>query len=185
VYLLRNGMSLTLIGDLLGHRTAESMCVYLRLNIEDLRNVALSIPRKRIVHRRKGVRLSDAPIFLNYRGEPLTRYGVRYILTKRVDRARLHTPTLSKKRLHPHSVRHSTAVYLLKSGVDLCTISHWLGHASMDTTNKYAKVDMEMKRQAIARAKTLGTRKGSAKPRPEHRPMNCQCASPRRHLKAR
>ncbi|HEY3323749.1 MAG TPA: tyrosine-type recombinase/integrase [Planctomycetota bacterium] len=99
---------------------------------------------------------SDTPVFANYRGEPLTRFGVRYILTKHLVRARTGAPTLTNKRLHPHSVRHSTAVHLLKSGVDLCTISHWLGHASLNTTNKYAKIDMEMKREAIARAKTLG-----------------------------
>ncbi|MFQ5528298.1 MAG: tyrosine-type recombinase/integrase [Thermoanaerobaculia bacterium] len=98
---------------------------------------------------------SDAPIFLNYRGEPLTRFGVRHILAKHLDRAKTTTPTLTKKKLHPHSVRHSTAVHLLKSGVDLCTISHWLGHASINTTNKYAKVDLEMKRQAVARARTI------------------------------
>lgn len=102
---------------------------------------------------------SDTPVFANYRGEPLTRFGVRYILTKHLLRAKTSTPTLMNKRLHPHSVRHSTAVHLLKSGVDLCTISQWLGHASLNTTNKYAKIDMEMKRNAIARAKTLGTLK--------------------------
>ena len=62
---------------------------------------------------------------------------------------------LRKKRLHPHSVRHSTAVALLKSGVDLSTISHLLGHTSPTTTNRYAKVDLEMKRQAIAKVKPV------------------------------
>lgn len=100
---------------------------------------------------------SDAPVFTNYRGDPLTRFGVRYILAKHVNRVTAGTPGLANKRLHPHSVRHSTAVHLLKSGVDLCTISHWLGHASMNTTNKYAKLDLEMKREAIARAKPLAT----------------------------
>ena len=50
---------------------------------------------------------------------------------------------------------HSTAVFLLKSGVDLPSISHWLGHASVTTTGRYAKVDLEMKRQALARATTI------------------------------
>jgi site-specific recombinase XerD len=49
-------------------------------------------------------------------------------------------------------MRHSTAVHLLKSGVDLVTISRWLGHASINTTNRYASVDLEMKRNAIAKA---------------------------------
>ena len=60
-----------------------------------------------------------------------------------------------KKRLHPHSMRHSTAIYLLKSGVDLSTISHWLGHSSVNTTNKYVAIDLEMKRKAIEKAKPL------------------------------
>lgn len=99
---------------------------------------------------------SRAPVFLNHRGQLLTRFGVRYILAKYLDRAKPTTPTLANKRLHPHSMRHSTAVHLLKAGVDLSTISQWLGHASLNTTNKYATIDLEMKRQAIARAKPLG-----------------------------
>lgn len=99
---------------------------------------------------------SRDPIFRNHRGEPLTRFGVRYILAKHCDRARASTPTLARKRLHPHSMRHSTAVHLLKSGVDLVTISHWLGHASVNTTNRYASVDLEMKREAISRIEPVG-----------------------------
>jgi site-specific recombinase XerD len=52
-------------------------------------------------------------------------------------------------------MRHSTAVALLKSGADLLTISHYLGHASPTTKNRYAKVDLEMKRKAIARVKPV------------------------------
>jgi len=52
-------------------------------------------------------------------------------------------------------MRHSTAVALLKSGVDLSTISHMLGHASPNTTNRYAKVDIEMKRKAIAKVRPV------------------------------
>jgi hypothetical protein len=55
-------------------------------------------------------------------------------------------------------MRHSTAVALLKSGVDLSTISHLLGHASPTTTSRYAKVDLEMKRKAIARVKPVARR---------------------------
>jgi integrase/recombinase XerD len=49
-------------------------------------------------------------------------------------------------------MRHSTAVHLLKSGVDLSTIGQWLGHASLNTTNKYATIDLDLKRQALAQA---------------------------------
>jgi integrase/recombinase XerD len=99
---------------------------------------------------------SDAKVFLNHRGTPLTRFGVRYILAKHVDRARSEVVTLGRKRLHPHSMRHSTAVALLKSGVDLSTISQWLGHASITTTNRYATIDLDMKREAINRVKPAG-----------------------------
>jgi integrase/recombinase XerD len=96
-----------------------------------------------------------APLFRNRRGEPLTRFGVRYILRKYARRAQSAAPTLAGKRIHPHTLRHTTAVYLLQAGVDLVTISHWLGHASVETTNRYAAVDLEMKRAALAKARPL------------------------------
>jgi integrase/recombinase XerD len=101
---------------------------------------------------------SDARVFLNHRNEPLTRFGIRHILARCLGLACQDAPNLRKKRLHPHSIRHSTAVALLKSGVDLSTMSHLLGHASPTTTNRYAKVDLEMKRQAIARVKPVPRR---------------------------
>ena len=98
----------------------------------------------------RGLDLHDHhPLFINHRGAALTRFGVRYILNKRCEAVKAVLPTLAAKSLHPHSMRHSTAVYLLKSGVDLATISHWLGHASLNTTNRYATIDLEMKRKAI------------------------------------
>jgi site-specific recombinase XerD len=65
-------------------------------------------------------------VFLNHRGQPLTRFGVRWILHKHIQRAALKVPTLKSKRLHPHSVRHSTAIHLLRSAIDLSTIANWL-----------------------------------------------------------
>ena len=94
-------------------------------------------------------------VFRNHVGGPLTRFGVRYILAKHLRKAAGVRPSLGKKRLHPHSMRHSTAVYLLKSGVDPSSIAHWLGHVSVNTTNKYARMDLEMKREALAKAKVL------------------------------
>jgi site-specific recombinase XerD len=101
---------------------------------------------------------SESPVFLNHRSQPLTRFGIRHILANCLHLASERAPNLRKKRLHPHSVRHSTAVALLKSGVDLSSISHLLGHASPTTTNRYAKVDLEMKRQAIAKVKPVPRR---------------------------
>jgi len=97
----------------------------------------------------------EAHLFVNHRGQSLSRFGVRHILSRCLKAASETAPTLVKKRLHPHSMRHSTAVALLKSGVDLSTISHMLGHASLTTTNRYAKVDLEMKRKAIAKVRPV------------------------------
>jgi len=104
---------------------------------------------------------SDARVFLNHRGTHLTRFGVRYILAKHVERARPEFATLGRKRLHPHGMRHSTAMELMKSGVDLSTISQWLGHACLETTNQYARIVLDMKRDAINRVKPVG---GARKP---------------------
>ena len=98
---------------------------------------------------------STTHVFLNHHGASLSRFGIRYILARCLTRASHDRPNLRKKRLHPHSVRHSTAVALLKSGNDLSTISHYLGHANLNTTNRYAKLDLEMKRNAIARVKAV------------------------------
>ncbi len=97
-----------------------------------------------------------APLFRNHRAAPLTRFGVRYILRKYVRLASSSATTLAAKRVHPHVIRHTTAVHLLKAGVDMVTISHWLGHASVETTNRYAAVDLDMKRAAVAKARPVG-----------------------------
>ena len=96
---------------------------------------------------------SDEPVFRNHRGTRLTRFGVRYLLQKYCTRAQASVPALRAKRLHPHSMRHSTAVHLLRAGVDIVTISQWLGHASVTTTHRYATVDLDMKREALAKAR--------------------------------
>ena len=95
------------------------------------------------------------PVFRNARGGRLSRFGMRLILNKYVVKAYASQPSLKQKRLHPHSMRHSTAIHLLRSGVDLSTIAHWMGHASVNTTNKYIAVDLEAKREALAKAKPL------------------------------
>jgi integrase/recombinase XerD len=103
------------------------------------------------------VDLSDTePLFRNRRGQPLSRFGVRYLLRKYANRARSVAKTLYGKRVHPHVFRHTTAVHLLQAGVDIVTISHWLGHTSVETTNRYAAVNLEMKRAAIEKAGPLG-----------------------------
>jgi integrase/recombinase XerD len=100
--------------------------------------------------------VATQPLFRNHRGAPLTRFGVRYLLRKYARDARPVATSLATKRVHPHVLRHTTAVHLLQAGVDLVTISHWLGHASVETTNRYAAVDLETKRDALAKASPVG-----------------------------
>ena len=101
-------------------------------------------------------------IFRNQRGGQLTRFGVRHRLKKHLAACVAIAPSLEGKSLHPHSLRHSTAINLLKAGVDFATISQWLGHASVNTTMRYARSDIDLKRAALAQVfpETLGSPPG-------------------------
>lgn len=93
---------------------------------------------------------AELPVFVNCRGTQMSRFGVRYLLRKYMLIASTRNPTLAHKEIHPHSLRHTTAIQLLKAGVDFATISQWLGHASLNTTMRYARADIDLKRQALA-----------------------------------
>lgn len=99
---------------------------------------------------RRNVELdSTVPVFINRNGKALTRFGVRYILGKYVCKAVKLCPTLERKNVHPHTLRHSNAMHLLQSGNDINTIRCWLGHSDVTTTNIYAEIDLEMKQRAL------------------------------------
>ncbi len=105
--------------------------------------------------------LADDPspgraLFLNARGEPLGRFGVRHILHTRVRAAAVHCPSLEGRRIGPHTVRHATAMHLLQAGVDLSVIKSWLGHVSLSTTHGYVEIDLAMKRKALAACRAPG-----------------------------
>lgn len=91
----------------------------------------------------------EAPLFVNRQGAKLTRFGVRYLLKKHVEAGATAIGTLREKQIHPHSLRHTTAIFLLKAGVDFATISQWLGHSTLNTTMTYARADLDLKRQAL------------------------------------
>jgi site-specific recombinase XerD len=106
--------------------------------------------------REKGVpdqQAKEPYFFQNHQGKPLSRFGVRYLLNHYVEVASKESPSLFKKQLHPHSIRHSTAIYLLASGVDLATIAHWLGHESLTTTSRYLSFNLEAKRKVLEETK--------------------------------
>jgi site-specific recombinase XerD len=92
----------------------------------------------------------ETPVFLNVRRQPITRFGIYALVERTADRAAEVIPSLRGKRVSPHTMRHTTAVHLLRAGVDINTIRAWLGHVSLETTNRYAQVDLEMKAKALA-----------------------------------
>ena len=92
---------------------------------------------------------SEDLLFTNRSGRKLSRYGVRYILAKYVQKAKLINPKIKNKNIGPHTIRHTTAMHLLQSGVDLNVIKSWLGHVDVSTTHGYVEIDMEMKRKAL------------------------------------
>jgi len=91
----------------------------------------------------------DSPIFCNHRGDPIGRFGVRYIVEKRVENVVKSCSKLANKIVGPHTFRHTTAMHLLQSGVELTVIRSWLGHVDIATTHGYVEIDMEMKRKAL------------------------------------
>ena len=101
-------------------------------------------------------------VFLNRRRQPLTRFGIYNLLKVCVDRARKGMPSLLTKRVSPHTLRHSTATHLLRAGVDINTIRSWLGHVSLDTTQVYAEMDLEMKARALEKCDTMEAKRPTA-----------------------
>jgi len=95
-------------------------------------------------------RSKDEPLFLNRLRQPLTRFGIHTLVERHAAHAAEHEPSLRSKRISPHTIRHSTATHLLRAGVDINTIRGWLGHASINTTNVYAEVDLDAKAKALA-----------------------------------
>ncbi len=91
-------------------------------------------------------RAAGDSIFLSRQRRPYTRFGVYRL----VERCATRVTSLASRRITPHTIRHTSACHLLQAGIDLNTIRAWLGHASVDTTNIYAEIDLEMKAKAMA-----------------------------------
>jgi len=89
----------------------------------------------------------DAPVFVSRSARPLTRFGIYKIVRRHTDKIKL----TGQRRRHvsPHVFRHTAAVHLLESGVDPNVIRGWLGHASLETTNRYAEITTRTKEAAL------------------------------------
>lgn len=100
----------------------------------------------------------EGPLLPNRSGRAMTRVNVQQRLDIAVARAVSQQPSLAKKRISPHTIRHTTAMHLLQSGVAFNVIALWLGHESPNTTHRYVEADLAMKQKALARLDEPATR---------------------------
>jgi integrase/recombinase XerD len=95
----------------------------------------------------------------------LSHDAVERLVAKYVLVASRACPTLARKHVTPHALRHTTAVQLLEAGVDRAVIALWLGHEQVETTQIYLDADLAMKERALARTAPPGTRPGRFRPK--------------------
>lgn len=92
----------------------------------------------------------DDFVFVNRYGHPLSRSGIADIVQRYASKAAESQPSLQNRKVTPHTLRHTTAMHLLQSGVEVNVIRSWLGHVSIATTNRYIEIDLAMKAEALA-----------------------------------
>ena len=108
------------------------------------------------------------PLLFNARGLAMTRSGIASRLRAAVDGAAQRDASLARRVVSPHTIRHTTAMHMLQSGVDLSVIAMWLGHEHLQTTHQYLDADIETKRSALAHLPAPTTRRH---PRQRQRPL--------------
>jgi site-specific recombinase XerD len=106
-------------------------------------------------------RESSEHVFVNRQKQPMTRFGIYDIVEKYAGMVSAKIPAVRDKRISPHTIRHTTATHLLQSGVDINTIRAWLGHVSINTTNIYAEIDIEMKAKALSACEVSVSKKST------------------------
>ena len=104
------------------------------------------------------------PLFPTRQGQPLTRWGVRQLLTKHTATAATSCPSLKDKQVSPHTLRHTNAMLLRAGDVDIATIALWLGHESIKTTYIYQHADPALKQRAVDRIAPVGAKPGRYRP---------------------
>jgi integrase/recombinase XerD len=109
-------------------------------------------------------RAPSDPLFPTITGRPLSRDAIEHRLAHHITLARTACPSLQKKQITMHTLRHTTAMRLLLAGNDVTIIALWLGHEQIATTNIYLHADMTQKQQAIDRTKPLATKPGRYRP---------------------
>lgn len=123
--------------NILGKGRKRRQCPLWSATVDELR--ALVVDRSPQEH-----------VFLNRCRQPMTRFGVHALVERTAAKIQIAMPTLADKRVSPHTIRHSTATHMLSSGIDINTVRACLGHASLETTNVYAEINLEGKARALA-----------------------------------
>jgi site-specific recombinase XerD len=108
--------------------------------------------------------LPDDPLFPSLRGGPLSRDAVERLVAEHTASAQQGCPSLRRKKVTPHVLRHTAAMELLQHGVDRSVIALWLGHESVETTQMYLHADPRLKEQALSRTSPLGIKPGRYRP---------------------
>jgi site-specific recombinase XerD len=147
------------ISEIIGVRVADvvldgAACVHLHGKGRKQRSVPLwrstAVAIRAWLHANPQLR-GEAALLPNRSGQPMTRCNVAQRLTLAVDRAATEHPSLTTKRVSPHTLRHTTAMHLLQGGVPFNVIALWLGHESTNTTHRYVEANLAMKEKALAR----------------------------------
>ena len=107
---------------------------------------------------------ADQPVFPSSRGGHLSDDAVERLVTRHATAAHQSCPSLARKRVTPHTLRHTTAMALLRDGVDRSVIALWLGHESIETTQIYLHADIRLKEQALAHSTPSGLAPGRYRP---------------------
>ncbi len=159
------------VSEIIGVRVIDvvlegSACVHLHGKGRKLRSIPLW--KSTVLGIRAWLRLNpslrgEVALIPNRDGQAMSRSNVAQRLALAVNRAAAAQPSLLKKRVSPHTLRHTSAMHLLQSGVPFNVIALWLGHESTTTTHRYVEADLAMKEKALARLEAPGTKMGRYK----------------------
>jgi len=153
------------VSEIIGVRVADVVldggaCVHLHGKGRKQRSVPLwptTVAEVRAWLRANPTLRGETPLLPNREGQAMSRSNVVQRLELAVARAANQAPSIVKKRISPHIIRHTTAMHLLQSGVPFNVIALWLGHESTTTTHRYVEADLTMKEKALARLEAPDT----------------------------
>ena len=149
----------TTVVDIMGKGRKQRQCPLMKATEDELRVII-------------GSRTADSPLFVNRQGKPITRYGIYEMVVKYAKKAAGEFPAILDKRPSPHTIRHTTGTHLVQAGVDVNTARAWMGHSSLETTNIYVEVGMDVKVKAMEAALPIKGRKRSRRWRDDRKLMN-------------